>query len=181
LTHRRHLDLLVLLLISVFVVSASAAVYYVMNAQSKATVSAAPVYFIAGGDSSGILNLGTGDTYARLSLNAYPNVTLIYDQAVNLTATAAKQIRLSHVSVTPNNNASVSNFVSVVFRLIRANGTEVGTLTYTTTGNTWNTPSPTGYVTISSGEELAVKIEIKAAAGASIGASTTIVIAVDVM
>jgi hypothetical protein len=170
----------VLLLISVFVVSASAAVYYTMNAQSTATVSAAPVYFIAGGDSSGILDPGTDNTYARLSLNAYPNVTLTYDQAVNITATATKQIRLSHVSVTPNNNASVSNFISVVFRLINAGDTEVGRLMYNTTGNIWNTPSPTGYIMINSGEELAVKVEIKAAAGASIGASTTIVIAVDV-
>lgn len=179
-TNRRHMDLLVLLLISVFVVSASAAVYYTMNAQSTATVSAAPVYFIAGGDSSGVLTLGTGNTYAQLSLNAYPNVTLYYDQAVNLTATATKQVKLSPVSVTPNNDVSVSNFTSIVFRLIRADGTEVGTLSYTTTGSSWNIPSATSYLSISAGEKLAIKVEIKATAGAKSGVSTIIVIAVDV-
>jgi hypothetical protein len=180
LANRKYVDLLVLVLISAFVVSASAAIYYAMTTQSSATVTAAAVYFIAGGDSSGILTLGTNNTYASLSLIAYPNVTLNYDQAVNLTATVAKQVQLRHVSVSPNNNPSVGNFTSVVFRLIRANGAEVGTLTYTTTGNTWNTPSSTGYVTIDAGEKLAIKVEIKAVAGAKTGASTTIVIAVDV-
>ena len=179
--NRKRLDLIVLLLISALVVTASAAIYYTMLAQSTATVAQATVYFIAGGDSSGILALGANDTYASLSLNAYPNVTLYYEQAVNLTAMAAKQVQLSHVSVSPNNNPSVSNFTSVVFGLIRASGAEVGTLTYTTTGAVWNVPSsPTGYVPISAGEKLAIKVEIKAAAGAKTGVSTTIVIAVDV-
>jgi hypothetical protein len=183
LVNRRHIDLLVLLLISTLVVSASAAIYYAMLGQSTATVATATVYFIAGGDSSGILTLGTNNTYAELSLNAYPNVTLYYDQAVNLTATAAKQVQLRHVSVSPDDgDPSVSNFTSVVFRLIRANGDEVGTLSYTTTGDIWNEPTtPTGYVSISAGEELAIKVEIKAVAGANTGVSTTIVIAVDVM
>lgn len=180
--NRRRIDLLMLLLISALVVSASAVIYYTMNASSTATVSAPTVYFIAGGDSSGILTLGTNNTYAELSLNAYPNVTLYYEQAVNLTATAAKQVQLRHVSVSPDNgDSSVSNFTSVVFRLIRANGVEMGALTYTTTGDVWNKPSTTGYVSISSGEKLAIKVEIKAAEGANTGASTTIVIAVDVM
>jgi len=178
--NRRHIDLLVLLLISVVVVSASAAIYYTMNAQSTATVSQAAVYFIDGGDSSGILTLGTNNTYARLNLNAYPNVTLYYDQAVNITANAAKQIRLNPVSVTPNNSPSVANFTSIVFRLIRSDGSEVGTLSYTTTGNSWTIPSATSYVSIGAGEKLAIKVEIKAAAGAKSGVSTTMVIAVDV-
>lgn len=179
---RRHIDLLLLLLISTFVVSASAAIYYTMNAQSTATVSQAAVYFIAGGDSSGILTLGTNSTYASLSLNAYPNVTLYYDQAINLTATIAKEVQLRHVSISPDDgDSSVSNFTSIVFRLIRSSGTEVGTLTYTTTGDVWNEPStPTGYVSISAGEKLAIKVEIKAIAGANTGVSTAIVIAVDI-
>jgi len=179
---RRSIDLIVLLLISVLVVSASAAIYYAMLAQSTATISAAAVYFTDGGDSSGILTLGTNDTYASLSLNAYPNVTLYYDQAVNLTATSAKEVQLRHVSISPDDNdPSVSNFTSMVFRLIKADGTEVGTLTYTTTGDVWNEPgSPTGYVAIGASEEWTIKIEIKAAAGANTGVSTTIVIAVDV-
>jgi hypothetical protein len=181
LTKRKYIDLSVLLLISALVVSASAAVYYAMAMQSTSTIGPAAVYFIAGGDSSGILFLGTNNTYARLSLSAYPNVTLYYEQAVNLTATAAKQVQLRHVSITPNNSPSVSNFTSIVFKLIRADGTEVGTLTYTTSGTQWTVPTAgSGFISIANGEKLAIKVEIRAAAGATSGVATTIVIDVDV-
>ena len=178
---RKSLDLMVLLIVSALLVTASASIYYGMLAQSTATVVAAAVYFTAGNDSSGILTLGTNDTYASLSLDAYPNVTLYYDQAVNITATADKNIRLRHVLINPDDNdPSVSNFTSVVFRLIKADGSEAANLTYTTTGDVWNEPSNTGYQAITNGEEWTVKIEISAAAGANTGVSTTIEIAVDV-
>lgn len=178
---RKWLDFLILLLISAFVVSASAAIYYAMLAQSTATIAAATVYFTAGDDSSGILTLGTNNTYASLSLTAYPNVTLYYDQAVNITATEAKQIRLRHVSITPiDGDPDVSNFTSIVFRLIAANGTEVDSLSYTTSGDNWAEPTETSYFAIGAGEEWSIKVETKATAGATTGVSTTIVIAVDV-
>jgi hypothetical protein len=181
LKNRKWLDLLALLLISVFVISASGAIYYAMLASSTSTVAAAAVYFKNGSDSTGILTLGTNNTYARLNLNAYPNVTLYYDQAVNLTATVAKQIRLRPVSISPDGNPSVSNFTSVVFRLLAANGVEQGSLSYTTSGTSWTLPSQTGYFSIGAGVQWTVKIEIKAAAGAKTGVSTDIVIAVDVI
>jgi hypothetical protein len=181
LKNRKWLDFLALLLISTLVVSASAAIYYAMLAQSTATIGAASVYFTAGKDSSGILTLGTNNTYASLSLSAYPNVTLYYDEAVNITATAAKQVRLRHISVTPiDGNPDVSNFTSIVFKLIAANGTELGSLSYTTSGDDWTEPTQTSYFAIGAGEEWAIKVETKAAAGATTGISTTIVIAVDV-
>lgn len=179
--NRKRLDFLALLLTSMLVVAASAAIYYTMLAQSAATVGTPSVCFTAGEDSSGVLTLGTNDTYASLSLSAYPNVTLYYDQAVNLTATAAKQVRLRHVSISPGDgDSSVSNFTSIVFRLIKADGTEAGSLTYTTTGTSWDEPTQTSYASIGAGEEWTIKVETKAAAGANTGVSTTIVIAVDV-
>jgi hypothetical protein len=178
--NRKRIDMLVLLLISAFVVSASAAVYYVMSMQSTATIAAAPVYFINGGDSSGVLTRGTNNTYASLSLIAYPNVTNIYEQAANLTATSAShQVQLVPVSVTPDNSISVANFTSIVFRLVRSNGAQVANLTYSTSGNTWIIPSATNYVPIGNGEKLAIRIEVKAAAGAISGVSTTIGISVN--
>jgi hypothetical protein len=183
LKNRKYIDLLVLLLISVLVVSASAAVYYVMSMQSTATIAAAPVYFITAGDSSGVLTLGTNGTYARLSLNAYPNVTNIYQQAVNLTATAAKQVQLAPVSITPSSGANVANFTSVVFRLVRSSGAQVANFTYTTSGSgaaaTWVIPSATSYVSISNGEKMAIQVELKAAPGAKSGITTTIVLSVN--
>jgi hypothetical protein len=152
-----------------------------MLSQSTATINLAPVYFTTGNDSPGILTLGVNQTYASLRLNAYPNVTSYCDQSVNLTAIATKEIRLRHVSISPGDgNPSVSNFTSIVFRLIRANGSDAGTLVYSTTGDLWNEPAPTSYVTISAGEEWTVKAELTAAAGARSGISTSIVIAIDV-
>jgi len=179
---RKSIKFLTLLLTSMLIATTSATVYYMMLEQSTSTVAVAPVYFTTGNDSSGILTLGTNSTYASLSLNAYPNATLYYEQAVNLTATAAKEVRLRHVSISPDDgDSSVSNFTGVVFRLIKADSTQVGTLTYTTTGDVWNEPTtPTSYVAIGAGEEWTIKIEIKAAPGATSGVSTTIVIAVDV-
>ncbi len=166
---------------SLFLVSASAAVYYSMLSQATTSIIGAPVYFTMGNDSPGILTLGTNDTSASLSLNAYPNATSYYDQAVNVTANGNRDIRLRHVSTNPgDNDPSVSNFTSIIFRLIRANGIEVGTLVYTTTGNLWNEPAPTNYVTITSGEEWTIKVEITAAAGARSGISTSILVAIDV-
>jgi len=106
---------------------------------------------------------------------------LYYDQAANITATANKEVRLRPVSISPDDgDASVSNFTSVVFRLIKADSTEVATLSYTTTSDTWNEPSATNYVAITNGEVWTIKVEIKAAAGAWNNISTTIVIAIDV-
>ena len=178
---RKSAKLLMLLLINMLVVTASAAVYYAMLSQSTATVAAAAVSFTDGDDSTGIVSYGLNNTYAELTLNAYPNVTLYYDQAVNLTATADKQVRLRHVSISPDDgDPSVSNFTSVVFRLIKTDSTNVGNLTYTTTGDDWTEPTNTTYTAITDGEEWTIKIEIKAVAGANTGISTTIVIAVDV-
>lgn len=180
--NKRRIDLLVLLLISVVVVSVSAAVYYAMSIQSTSTIGVPAVYFIAGGDSGGgVCNIGMNNTFARLTLAAYPNVTLYYDQAVNLTATTAKQVQLRHLSITPNNDPSVANFTSIVFRLIRAGGSQVGILTYTTSGTSWTVPSSgSGYVAIANGEKLAIKVEILAKAGSKVGVATSIQIAVDV-
>lgn len=179
--NRKSLDLIVLLVISLLIIAASAAVYYAMLAQTTATVAVVPVYFKAGGDSTGVFTPGTNNTYASLSLDAYPNVTLTYDQAVNLTASADKEVQLRHVSINPGDgDPSVSNFTSVVFTLIKADSTVNGTLTYTASGDNWAEPTSTGYVPILNGEEWTIKIEIKAAAGANTGVSTTIVIAVDV-
>ena len=93
----------------------------------------------------------------------------------------AKEVQLRHVSITPNNEPSVANFTSIVFKLIRADGSQVGTLTYTTSGNTWITPGAgSGFVSIANGEKLAIKVEITAKAGSKAGVATSIDIAVDV-
>ncbi|MGB9134073.1 MAG: hypothetical protein WCC63_00570, partial [Candidatus Bathyarchaeia archaeon] len=122
-------------------------------------------------------SLGTNSTYVALSLKAYPNATLTYDEPVNITNTSgfAHNVRLRHVSITPaSETASVSNFTSIKFTL---NGVS---FEYTTTDDTWNPPSTMSYQSLAGNTEWAVKIETKAEAGATSAVSCTIVIAVDV-
>jgi hypothetical protein len=174
---RKYLDLIVLLMISVFVVSASAAVYYSMNMQSMVTIGQAAVTFDQGNDWPSGSSLGANDTYVSLSIKAYPNATLTYDEPVNITNNDSVNhtVRLSHFSITPvSGSASVSNFTFINFTL---NGDDFD---YTTTGDNWNTPSNMGYQTLPNGTSWAVKIETKAAAGATNALTCTIVIAVDV-
>jgi len=182
LLYRKETKLVTLLLTSMLIASASAAVYYGMYARSTATVAPAAVTFTSGGDSSGVYTPGTNATYASLTLSAYPNVTLYYEQAVNISASANKEVRLRHVDISPGDgDPSVSNFTSVVFKLIKTNGDVAGTLTYTVSGDDWTEPSaPTTYAAITSGEEWAIRVEITAAAGANTGKSVTVTIAVDV-
>ena len=182
LNYKKSLKFVTLLISTLLIGAASATIYYAIQASSTITIAAAPVTFTSGNDSTGILTPGTNNTSASLSLSAYPNATLTYEQAVNITATANKQVRLRHVSITPaDGNPSVSNFTSIVFTLLNAGGSTMGTLTYTITGDNWNEPtSATDWQSISSGQEWTIKVETKAAAGASASVSATIVIAVDV-
>lgn len=178
---RKWLDFLVLLVVSMLVVSASAIVYYALSAKSTATITSAPVTFKQGGDSAAAsYSLGTNNTYVSLTFDAYPNATLTYEQAINITASANKNLRLRHVSIAPDNVADVGNWTSVQFTLINGTGTTKGTLSYSTSGNDWTDPTSTSWEAITNGEEWTIKVETKAKAGASAGHSTTIIIAVDI-
>jgi hypothetical protein len=179
---RKSLDLIVLLMISVFVISASALVYYSLEMQTTATITYSKVRFDTGTDWSGLesgSSLSPDKTYVFLNITAYPNATLTYDQplVINNTDSAAHLVRFSHVSITPNATASVSNFTFINFTL---NG--VHAFDYTTTGDNWNAPTDMTYQSLSGTTEWDVKIETKAAAGATTDGSVTctIVIALDV-
>jgi len=173
---RKTLDLIVLLMISVFVISASAAVYYSIEMQPTVTIDQAVVYFEEGSD-AGYVSLGANSTYVSLALSAYPNVTLTYDDPLNITNTdsSAHYVRLRHVSITPTSgNADVGNFTFINFTL---NGVDFD---YTTTGDNWDAWPTMGDQSLAATTEWAVKIETRAAAGATDAIDVTIVIALDV-
>jgi hypothetical protein len=178
---RKSLDLIVLLIISVFVITASALVYYSLEMRTTATITYSKVQFDTGADWSGLesgSSLSPDKTYVFLNITAYPNATLTYDQplVINNTDSAAHMVRFRHVSITPNATASVSNFTFINFTL---NGVDFD---YTTTGDNWNAPTDMTYQSLPGTTEWAVKIETKAAAGATTDGSVTctIVIALDV-
>jgi len=173
----RPMKLLTLLLSSMLIAAASAAVYYSMNMQATVTISQAKVIFEQGADWPSGSSLGTNSTFVSLAVKAYPNATLTYEEPLNISNTdsSAYNVRLRHVSITPaSGSASVSNFTFINFTLNSVD------FDYTTSGDNWNTPSDMTYQSLSGNSEWAVKIETKAAAGATDALTCTIVIAVDV-
>lgn len=182
----KALKLFTLLLTSMFIASASATVYYSISMEPTVAISQAVVQFAQGSDWSKVAgSIGTNNTWCSLSLKAYPNATLTYEQPLNISNTAgtSKSIKLRHVSISPASaDASVSNFTFIKFVLMDASGTPVsgGSFNYTTNGDTWNLPSSMEYKTIQGTTKWTVRIETKAAAGAAKDIAASIVIAVDV-
>jgi hypothetical protein len=184
--YRKEMKLVTLLLTSLLIASASATVYYSLVMQSTVTTQAPEVKFEAGNDSTaaGATGGDLTDAWVRMgSLKAYPNASLTYDQAVNISCTGANhQIKLTHSSITDGTSA-VSNFTSIKFELIAANGSQVGTdFTYSNANgdNDWDSTPSMNYITILEDEEWSVKVTTKAVAGAAADAVVAIVINLDV-
>lgn len=182
---KRSVKLLFLLISASLIMTASAAVYYALLMESQVTITEAVVHFTEGNDSTAAgLSLGTNETYAHLaSLKAYPNVTLTYEQAVNVTNTdsSAHNIRLRHISISPaSGDDSIGNFTSITFKLVDASGNVKATFQYTTSGDNWSTPSPTSWISIPASTEWTIQVETKAVAGARSNVSCSITVAIDV-
>jgi len=182
---KRSVKLALLVVTAIIISTAGTTVFFSLQSASNIEVSEAPVHFTAGDDSTAAgYTPGTNETYASLSgLKAYPNVTLTYEQAMNLTNadTGAHDVRLRHITITPSSGSDpVGNYTQIDFILIDTSGTPRGTLTYTTTGDNWDIPSSTSYVSIPAGEEWRVQVQTKAVAGAKKSLSCVIEVAVDV-
>lgn len=180
---RKLSSLLALILASILISTVSAAVYYSMIAQPAVTISAAPVVFAQGSDWPTGSTLGSNGTWISLALKAYPNVTLAYDQPLNIsnTDTASHTFRLRHVSITPaSGNAQVSNFTSINFVVENTAGTAQASFNYTTGGTTtWTTPSTTSYMTLPANTQWIIYVSTVAAAGSTSGITANIQITVD--
>jgi len=163
------------------VATVGAIAYYSMTMQPSITVNAAPVRFASGGDwTSGSL-LGDNGTWVRLAFKAYPNATFIYEDPLNLTNvdTSSHQFRLRHVSITPaTGNQQVSNFTAINFVVKNNAGTVQGSFNYTTTIDTWNTPSTTTWFTLPASAKWIIYVETKGAAKANLNVAASIQIAV---
>jgi hypothetical protein len=175
---RRYLDLIVLLMISVFVVSVSAGVYYSLEMTSTVDVVGANVYFVLGADNgtAGVSISGDGMVGQLTTLEAYPNATTTYDDPIRVrnNGTASYDIRLRNIDV----SGDADYFVFVNFTLM---GTTEVSLDYTTSGSNWVLPDPenTTWVSIPGDTEWSIKVETRAVAGASTG-TATIIMTVDV-
>jgi hypothetical protein len=175
--------LITLVLASALIATAFAAVYYSLTMQPDVTITPATISFAQGADWPTGSTLGANSTWARLALKAYPNATMVYEKPVNIsnTDTSAHTFRLRHVSITPaTGTASVSNFTFIRFVIRNTVGASQASFNYTTSTDTWTTPSTTGYLSLPASTQWAVYVETKAAANANTNIVANIQIAVDV-
>ncbi len=173
-----------LVLATALIATAVAAVYYSLSMQPDVTITSATISFAQGADWPTGSTLGANSTWVRLALKAYPNATLVYDQPLNISNTDGSnshQFRLRHVSITPADaNQQVSNFTFIRFVVLNAAGVAQASFNYTTSGDTWTTPSTTSYLTLPANTQWVLYVEIKAAAYANTDIVANIQIAVDV-
>ena len=175
---RRSLDLIVLLMISVFVITASAAVYYSLGMTSTVTTAANDVYFVKGPDNgtAGVTLFNDNKSATLVSLKAYPNTTMTYDDPIrvrnNNTGTNFT-VRLRPVSL----SGDAQYFVFINFTL--QTSTKVS-LNYTSNGVSWSEPSETQFVTVNMDTEYAIVVQTMANATAPSNQQAVIEIAIDV-
>lgn len=181
---RKSSKFLILLLASLLIGIANSAVFYSMVAQPTISVTAAKVVFVPGNDFPTGSSLETNSTWVSLALKAYPNITLTYEQPLNITNTdtAVHTFRLRHVSISPGNGSeTVGNFTFIKFVVQNTNGVAQNSFNYTTSGVNWITPATTSYMTLAPSTTWIIYAETAAAAGANDVATVSIQISVDVV
>lgn len=175
---RKEMKLVTLLLSSLLIASASAAVYYSLNMTSTITTAANDVYFVAGLDSgiAGTTIFNENKSATLASLKAYPNMTMSYDDPIgvrnNNTGTNFN-VRLRPVS-------RIGNAAYFVFINFTLQTSPKVSLNYTSDGVSWTDPSMTSFVTVNADTEYSIIVQTKATATATSGETATIEIAVDV-
>ncbi len=188
LKHKKSLRLGVLLLSTLLITSASALVYYSIANRTVATTAAAGVKFVAGGDCSGAfgsspcgVTISAAGTYAALSTKSYPNATVTYQRALNVsnTDTSTHSIRIRSIAISGGSASYAAATSKIEFDLINVSGANQGSLIYTG-GASWSSPSPTAYVTIPASTQWTIQIVAIADSTAAAGVTTTIDVAVDV-
>ncbi len=179
--------LLILTLMSVLVLSATAAMYYSLSMSSTVDVYAAEVYFVVGGDNGTkglVVTFGSQNTSATVSgVRAYPNATFTYTDPLRVrnNGSVAADLRL-----VPNLNPSTNpeDFVYVKFLLNATAAADRKWLNYTSDGSTWTSPSAaTSWTTaggIGTSAEWPIVIMTMANATATASQSVTISITIDV-
>jgi hypothetical protein len=176
---------LILLLASILVGTANAAIFYSLTMQPQVTVSTPVIKFDSAPDepSGSTVN----DAWCRLTANSYPNATLTYEKAVylsNIDNANSHLFRLRYVSITPTNGTSdVANWNSIKFLVYNSSGSYVCSLNFTVSGTNWVlSPSggQTGYYSIPKSTVWWIRLETLSPATATEGKVCNIQIAVDV-
>lgn len=180
---RKETKLVTLLLTSLLIASASAAVYYSLSMQSRTTVGSLTVKLDRSDDTPAASTVT--DSWVILALKSYPNATLTYDKALDINNTdgsKAHKIRLRHVSVSPNNTAEAGNWTSIRFYLYAQNGTLIASFNYTQANNVWTvTPTQTSTYSVPASQVWYIKVETLSPLAAKVNEVLNIKMSVDVI
>jgi hypothetical protein len=178
LLYRKEMKIVTLLLTSLLIASASAAVYYSLSMTSTITTATNDVYFITGVDAAAagtsIFNNNKSATLA--SLKAYPNMTMSYDDPIkvwNNNGATSFNVRLRPVSRT--GDAQYFSFINFTLQT-----TTKISLNYTSNGVSWTDPSTSGWATVSANTGYAIVVQTRASSTATSGQVASIEIAIDV-
>ena len=173
----KSVKMMILTLISLLVISASAAVYYSLEMTSTITTAANDVYFVEGPDNStaGVSIFNDNKSATLTQLIAYPNMTMTYDDAIrvrNNHTSTNYNVRLTPVSL----SGSAAYFVYINFTL--QTSTTIS-LNYTSDGSSWTTPSATSFIQVDANTEYAIVVQTMANATATSGQTATIEMNID--
>lgn len=180
---KKSTKFLILLLTSILVGTANAAIFYSLTMQPQVTVSTPVIKFDSAPDepSGSTVN----DAWCCLTAKSYPNATLTYEKAVNITNTDsdnAHSFRLRYVSISPSNSTSVANWNSIKFLVYNSSG-YVFSLNFTVSGTDWTLAPISGqtdYYSIPKSTVWWIRLETLSPATATEGEVCNIQIAVDV-
>ncbi|MDH5448563.1 MAG: hypothetical protein OEY24_02220 [Candidatus Bathyarchaeota archaeon] len=170
--------MLVLTLMGILVISATAAVYYSLDMTSTITTAANDIWFVEGLDNvtAGVTLFNDNKSATLTDLKAYPNITMTYDDPIkvrNNNTGTNHFVRLTPVSLT----GTATYFVYINFTL--QTSTPIS-LNYTSNGASWTTPSQTSFVQVDMNTEYSIVVETMANATAPADQIATIEIAVEV-
>ena len=174
----KSMKFVTLLLTSMLIASASAAVYYSLSMTSTITTATNDVYFIVGADAAeaGTSIFNNNKSATLVSLKAYPNMTTSYDDPIrvrNNNGATTFNVRLRPVSLT----GDAQYFAFINFTLQTST---LISLNYTSNGVSWTNPSTSGWATVNANTSYAIVVQTKASATAISGQTATIEIAIDV-
>ena len=185
LRNRKALRIGILVLSTLLVSTASALTYYSITASTTATTSTAVVKFISAADTPTGTVINAAGTFVTIPIKAYPNATLTYQFALNVSNTdsVAHQVRLRSISITGGQGAYSNSTSKIEFDLVNTAGTVQGSVTYkgANGGGAWTTTgSPTAYFSIPASTKWAIQVITVCDATASTGVGSGIQLAVDV-
>jgi len=174
---RKETKLVTLLLTSLLIASVSASVYYSLSLEGRVEVSAPKVKLVTASDFVGNLT----DSWVRLYLKSYPNATLTYERAVNISNTGGTNATFRLTPSDPTGSPAANwTFVNFTVYDNSIPGQVKGTLNYTVSGGNWQNSGQTGTMTIGAGVEWTIRVKTRSPSGATLGAVCKIVISIDV-